>query len=508
MQIRSRVLICAALLGVSACGGGSGRTPVAPSTGISVLPGAAPGGQTAATQVSWSCFTATAASGNFGPAGCSTRLTSSRVLPTTAAAITTPAAPTSLAATVSGSVVTLNWTAPATGDAPTSYQIQAGSATGQTNIATFDTGTTATTLAIFNVPSGTYFVRVRAVNSAGASGASNEVQVVVGGPPACAPLNAPTGLIATINGTTVTLSWTQPTGCAPTSYIIQAGSTSGASNLANFSTGSPATTFTAVNVGAGTYYVRVISEGSGAVSPASTEIVFTVGTCGTAPGAPTNLQAAVSGSTVAFTWTAPSSGCAPTSYLFQAGASAGASNLATSTVAGTSLTAANVANGTYYVRVIAVNAVGQSAPTADLVVTLPPAVVNIVAGFQFFDLSTQSGPTTECRLRAANNSTPITCTLQSTSFTTSFNTIQSYTWHVQYTHGTVVNIDRVDANPTLSFSDVCDAPPGVNGGSDDGVAQPLAVTLTVTDNFGATATVSAGSGSQPALSVRIWNCGK
>jgi hypothetical protein len=489
------------LLGVSACGGGSGRTPVAPSTTLTVVPGAAPAGQ---TSVSWSCFTAGTNPGSFGPAGCSTRVSSSRILP---AAVAAPNAPSGLAATVSGSVVTLSWAAPVGGDPPTSYQIQAGSSAGQTNIASFDTGSTATTLAIFNVPAGTYFVRVRAVNGAGASASSNEVQVVVGAAPVCTPLSAPTGLIATINGGIVTLAWTAPTGCAPSSYIIQAGSTPGASNLANFSTGSTATSFTATNVGAGTYYVRVISEGGGAVSAASTEIVFTVGTCGTVPDPPTNLQAAVSGSTVTFAWTPPAAGCAPTSYLFQAGSAAGASNLANTVVNGTSLTATNVANGTYYVRVIALNAVGQSAPTADVVVTLPPQAVNIVAGFQMFDLSSQSGPTTECRLRAPNNTTPITCTLRSTSFTTGINTIQSYAWHVQYTHGTITTIDRVDSNPTLSFTDVCDAPAGVNGASDDGVAQPLAVTLTVTDNFGATATVSAGSGSQPALVVRLWNCG-
>ena len=109
-------------------------------------------------------------------------------------------------------------------------------------------------------------------------------------------------------------------------------------------------------------------------------------------------------------------------------------------------------------RVLAVNAVGQSAPSNEVVVQLPPQPTTLVASFQLFDLSSQSGATSECRLRAPNNSTPITCTLRSTSFATGTNTIQTYTWHVTYTHGTVVNIDRVDTSPTLTFSDVCDSP--------------------------------------------------
>ena len=41
---------------------------------------------------------------------------------------------------------------------------------------------------------------------------------------------------------------------------------------------------------------------------------------------------------------------------------------------------------------------------------------------------------------------------------------------------------------------------------DDGAAQPLAVTLTVTDSSGGTATVTSGSGSQPPLFLRLFKC--
>src|SRR5207247_5956134 len=106
----------------------------------------------------------------------------------------------------------------------------------------------------------------------------------------------------------------------------------------------------------GTYFVRILSAEPGVLSAPSTEIAFTVGSCATAPSAPTNLAASVSGSTVVLRWTAPASACAATSYLLQAGSTSGASNLANTPVGGTSLTATNVGNGTYYIRVIAVNA--------------------------------------------------------------------------------------------------------------------------------------------------------
>jgi hypothetical protein len=497
---RSSVLIAALVLCASACSRGNSRSPVAPSAAITVQPGAAPVAQ-ANGPVSWACFTSASASGAFGPAGCPGRVTTSRLLPAaTGAPITAPSAPASLTAAVSGSVVTLNWTAAAGGDAPTSYQIQAGSSAGQTNIATFDTGTTATTLAIFNVPVGTYFVRVRAVNSAGASGASNEVQVVVGSAPPCSPVLAPTGLVAQINGGTITLSWTAPTtGCTPTSYIIQAGSAPGLTNLANFDTGSPATTFVAANVPAGTYYVRIQSAAPGNLSPSSTEIAFTVGVCGTAPDAPTNLQAAVSGSTIVLAWTAPSGGCAATSYLLQAGSAPGASNLANSPVSGTSLTAANVANGTYYVRVIAVNAVGQSAPSNEVTVTLPPQPTTMVVGFQLFDPARQTSATDTCHITSGIAST---CEVRSTSFPLGNNAIVSYDWTVQYTYDTVKTLTQSGSNPNFPFSDTCGGPTS----TPEGALQPLSVTLRITDSLGNTATATSGSGSQRPLFIALHTC--
>ena len=127
---------------------------------------------------------------------------------------------------------------------------------------------------------------------------------------------------------------------------------------------------------------------------------------------------------------------------------------------------------------------------------------SVVAAFQLFDPAAQGGPTTECRFRGLTSLSPTTCTLRSTSFGLGTNTVASQSWTVQYMYDVQKTITGTD--PTLSFTDTC----GKATATDDGLAQPLQVTLTVTDNNGVTSTATSGSGSQPALFVRLFNCGK
>jgi hypothetical protein len=129
------------------------------------------------------------------------------------------------------------------------------------------------------VPAGTYFVRVRARNGGGTSAASNEVMVIVGGGGCATAPGAPSALGATVNGSSVSLAWTGPSGgCAATGYVIGAGSSSGSSDLAHFNTGSTATTYSAGGVPNGPYFVRVRAANSVGQSDASNEIIVIVGT--------------------------------------------------------------------------------------------------------------------------------------------------------------------------------------------------------------------------------------
>lgn len=187
--------------------------------------------------------------------------------------------------------------------------------------------------------------------------------------------NAPSNLAASVRGSTVTLTWTAPqSGDRATSYVVEAGSTSGSSNLANmnFDGVEQLLSLVVTNVPVGTYYVRVRAQNSAGLSAASNEIVVTVGGAPCTPAAPSGLTSSVSGSSVTFTWTAPGGTCTPTTYELDAGSSPGASNLAV-VATGTTLTsfsANNVANGTYYVRVRAANGANLSSPSNEVVVVI------------------------------------------------------------------------------------------------------------------------------------------
>jgi hypothetical protein len=88
-----------------------------------------------------------------------------------------PGTPFALMATVSGRNVGLSWMEPVSGGQVESYAIEVGSAPGQSNIGTMST--TSTSVLVTDAPSGTFYVRVRALNDAGTSAPSTEVRVVV-----------------------------------------------------------------------------------------------------------------------------------------------------------------------------------------------------------------------------------------------------------------------------------------------------------------------------------------
>jgi hypothetical protein len=89
-----------------------------------------------------------------------------------------PEAPTNLAFTLEGDVVTGTWTAPGGTELPTTYVIEAGDQSGLNNHGASVVPATETR-AVRKSPSGTYFVRVYARNACGTSPASNEIRVIV-----------------------------------------------------------------------------------------------------------------------------------------------------------------------------------------------------------------------------------------------------------------------------------------------------------------------------------------
>ena len=129
---------------------------------------------------------------------------------------------------------TLSWTAAAAdsaADTPTNYVLEAGTTQGASDVARVNVGNRTVFRA--EITSGTFFVRVKAQNADGESDASEELEVRAPGTP-----QAPTALMASGAGATVDLRWTASAGgFAATSYIIEAGSAPGLSNLARIQVG-------------------------------------------------------------------------------------------------------------------------------------------------------------------------------------------------------------------------------------------------------------------------------
>ena len=302
--------------------------------------------------------------------------------------ITAPAAPTNLTATAGNSQVTLNWTA---SSGATSYSIYRGTTAGgesTTAIATNVAGAPYTNTGLTN---GTkYYYTVKAFNSAGSSGASNEASAT----PAAAviqgidltvtsvsvspasPANGdhvvfsaviknigntatPAGTIVgcqfAVDGSTTVLNWsdTDTTSLAAgASVTLTANNGSSGVNYWTATTGSH-------SVQAWVDDVNRIAEANENNNKLSAS--FTVSASATAPAAPTGLTATAGNGLVNLSWTG-SSGA--TSYSIYRGTATGAESataVGSTTAPTTSFSNTGLTNGTkYYYTVKAFNSVGSS----------------------------------------------------------------------------------------------------------------------------------------------------
>lgn len=177
-------------------------------------------------------------------------------------------APTAVAGTVAGFTVTVRWQ-PGAAPTATSYVVEAGTAPGAANLARFSVG--AATEVSGTLPPGRYYVRVYGVDDEGESVPSDEVVLQV---PSAIPLPAAPGtLTSAVNGTVVTLAW--GTAMGATSYVIEAGSVSGATDIGVFPLAGPGTSFSAP-VPAGRYFVRIRGVNTAGAGPPSNEVVVVV----------------------------------------------------------------------------------------------------------------------------------------------------------------------------------------------------------------------------------------
>ena len=179
---------------------------------------------------------------------------------------TVPAAPAGLAATVTGPVsgppagVTLTWTN-TTGAALVTHMVvrRATDPGFTTGLADFPLGAAATSYTDTSVAEGTtYYYRVRAENEASLSAWSNTVSVTFTTVPA-----APSGLAATLTGSSVSLAWTvNASTCPATQLRIERSTDPGfTTNVTSTLAGPALSSYTDTTVAQGTnYYYRVRAE--------------------------------------------------------------------------------------------------------------------------------------------------------------------------------------------------------------------------------------------------------
>ena len=196
---------------------------------------------------------------------------SNAVTVTVPQAVVAPGAPTNLTATVNGTTALFSWTPAVAGGAVANYLLVAGTTPGfVVPVASLMLpGVSGATIP--DVPPGTYYARVLALNAGGTSGPSNEVVVTVAAPslPGAPTLNA-----AVVSGTTVSLSWTPGAGSPPASYVLTASLTPAGNPLATVPMTGTSMTF--VDVPSGTYFLRLAAVGSVGTGPASNEITVVV----------------------------------------------------------------------------------------------------------------------------------------------------------------------------------------------------------------------------------------
>jgi hypothetical protein len=179
----------------------------------------------------------------------------------------------------------------------------------------------------------------------------------------------PTVTAATVGSGTLNLSWTSGAGAAPTSHRLDF--FAGATPVATLTVGPSTSVTIPIPPGTtGSFSVRVTALSGATASPPSAAFPFTIGGgpggCTGPPAAPA-VTGGVAAGTASVSWPQVPGA---TSYIFSAGSALGGTNLFATTNVGLSnqLSASGVPAGFQaFVRVVAVNACGQSAPVDFLV---------------------------------------------------------------------------------------------------------------------------------------------
>jgi subtilisin family serine protease len=281
------------------------------------------------------------------------------LLAATPVAPTVSSAPRSLSGFISGSTGYLSWSTPAAtgGAAITGYVVEVSTNSGLTWDLSNETA--ARSLRVANLVGGSsYLFRVRAVNGIGNSDASNIVtlQPRIAGSP-----NPPSRVSATIDSTSVNVSWTAVTSsfAAVTDYIVEYSLNSNASWFVWNDGVSTVTTATLTGMTPDIpVSVRVKAVNRFGSSPASSVVTVIPRVAATAPSAPLNVSALSGDTRVTVRWTTPATDGGSAIVMYVVTALPGNSTCESITM---SCVVSSLNNGvTYTFTVTARNAVGVS----------------------------------------------------------------------------------------------------------------------------------------------------
>lgn len=186
------------------------------------------------------------------------------------AAAAAPGMPANFTVNVSGNVLSLSWSPPTAGAAPTAYLALLRDATG-TVVTVYDLGNTLSFVG--SVPNGVYPVSVVAMNAAG------------GGPPtAVQTATVPSGtivpgapsLVGTVAGSTVRFSWTPAPGAAASQFRVRATTTPGGPVIATLDVTGQTTEVSVDDVPPGQYFATVTAANTFGEGPPSNTVAVVV----------------------------------------------------------------------------------------------------------------------------------------------------------------------------------------------------------------------------------------
>ncbi|MGE0462755.1 MAG: Ig-like domain-containing protein [Vicinamibacterales bacterium] len=259
---------------------------------------------------------------------------------------------------VAGDTVTLRWERPASGPVPTGYVLEGGLNPGEL-LASIPTNSPYP-IYRFIAPTGSFFIRMTALDGGTRSVESNEVPLHVNVPVRPSP---PASLVGLGNGSAITLAWRNTFGGGPpTSLLLDV---TGAATTTIPLALTDAFTFDAVPPGTYTVALRA-ANAAGPSAPSNALTLTFPATCTGVPNPPTALLGYLTGSFATALWEPPPSGPAPTGYILDvSGTFVGSFQ-----TSGRSL-GANVGTGTYDLAVRAVNPCGISAPSPVSSITVP-----------------------------------------------------------------------------------------------------------------------------------------